>query len=149
MTQFITEILNEINEDPKKIAKYKGNRVLQDVFNFAFRPEGKFLLPEGEPPYKPDAAPLGMSPGNFAMESQKFYVFCRKDLKPVKREQLFIQLLENVHPSEAKLILAIKDQNLPKLYKKITHKVVYEAGWIPNPPPEKAPKIPKKSSATS
>ena len=150
MKKFITEILAEINDDPKKIVNYKDNEVVKTVFNFSFRPQGKFKLPEGTPPYKPDNAPdLGMSPANFAMESQKFYVFCRDDIKAVRREQLFIQLLENLHPDEAKLVLAIKDQQLPKLYKKITHKLVYEAGFIPNPPPEKEKKTTKKSSATS
>lgn len=147
--KFITEILEEINADPTKIVNYKNNEIVKTVFNFAFRPQGKFLLPEGDPPYKQDAAPIGMNPANFAMECQKFYVFCKPDIKQLRREQLFLQLLENVHPNEAKLILAIKDQNITKLYKKITHKLVFEAGFIPNPPPEKAPKTPKKSSATS
>ena len=146
--KFITEILEEINEDPKKIVNYKDNEVVKTVFNFAFRPQGKMLLPEGDPPYKEDPAPMGMNPANFAMECQKFYVFCKADLKPLRREQLFLQLLENLHPKEAKLMLAIKDQDLPKLYKKITHKVVYEAGFIPNPPPVKEKKTAKKSSPT-
>lgn len=146
MSKFIVEMLDEINKDPKQIEKYKDNAALTLLFKFAFHPNGKFLLPEGDPPYKEDAAPLGMSPANLTMEVKKFINFCRADLKPMKREQLFIQLLESVHPSEAKLILAVKDQNIPKLYKKITHKLVYEAGMVPNAPLEK--KTAKKSSAT-
>ena len=72
-----------------------------------------------------------MSPANLRMEMKKLYVFKRQDLKPIKREQLFIDLLENVHPEEAKLLLAVKDQKLSKLYKKITRKVVENAGFIP------------------
>jgi hypothetical protein len=50
--------------------------------------------------------------------------------------------LESVHPSEAKLILAVKDQKLHKLYKKVTRKLVEEAGFIA---PERvvAPAAPK------
>lgn len=148
MSKFIVEILDEINADPKAIKKYKNNEALTLLFKFAFHPNGKFLLPEGDPPFKPDAAPLGMSPGNLQMEIKKFIHFTRKDLTNLKREQMFIQLLEAVHPSEAKVVLAVKDQNLPKLYKKITHKLVYDEGFVPNPPPEKEKKTVKKSSAT-
>lgn len=130
-TTFLPEILEEVNSDPKLLGtKYKGNAALRIVFEYAFLPEKKFLLPEDEPPYRPDAAPIGMSPAILTQELRRFYVFLRKDLKPIKREALFISLLESVHPSEAKLILAIKDQKLHKLYKKITRKVVETAGFI-------------------
>lgn len=134
MTKYITEILDEINADPKKIEQYKANGALRLIFEHAFLPEKKFKLPDGDPPFKPDAAPLGMSPANLYMETKRLYVFCREDLKPIRKETLFVQLLENVHPTEANLILAIKDQKLPKLYPKITWKLVSDAGIIPPPP---------------
>jgi hypothetical protein len=46
---------------------------------------------------------------------------------------LFIGLLEGVHPSEAAVLIAVKDQKLHKMYPKITHKLVSEAGFIPAP----------------
>ena len=144
MTKFITEMLDEINADPKNISKYKDNAALRVIFEYAFIPEKKFVLPDGVPPYKPDAAPIGMSPSNLMMELRRLYVFCRKDLPALKREQLFISLLEGVHPSEATLLLAVKDQSLPKLYKKITHKLVADAGFVP-PPPVKEKKAKKES----
>jgi hypothetical protein len=144
MAKFITEMLDEINDDPKSIVKYKDNAALRVIFEYAFIPEKKFLLPEGDPPFKPDAAPIGMSPSNLMMELRRLYVFCRKDLTPLKREGLFISLLEGVHPSEAKLLLAVKDQSLPKLYKKITHKLVADVGFVP-PPPVKEKKTKKES----
>lgn len=129
--KYITEVLEEINSDPKVIEQYKTDMALKILLEYAFIPENKMDLPPGEPPYKPDAAPIGMSPANLRMEMKKLYVFKRQDLKPIKREQLFIDLLENVHPEEAKLLLAVKDQKLSKLYKKITRKVVENAGFIP------------------
>jgi hypothetical protein len=71
-----------------------------------------------------------MSPAILTQELRRFYIFLRTDLKPIKREALFISLLESVHPSEAKLIIAIKDQKLHKLYKKVTRKAVEAAGFI-------------------
>jgi hypothetical protein len=61
------------------------------------------------------------------------YVFTRKDLTAIKRESLFISLLEGVHPDEAKVLVAMKDQKLHKMYPKITHKLVSDAGIIPAP----------------
>jgi len=129
--RFLPEIFEEIDKDPKLLeTKYRGNSALKIVFEYAFLPEKKFLLPEDEPPYRPDTAPIGMNPAILTQELRRFYVFLRKDLKPIKREALFISLLESVHPSEAKLIIAIKDQKLHKMYKKITRKLVESAGFI-------------------
>ena len=73
------------------------------------------------------------------MCSSDLYVFCRADLKPVKRESLFISFLEGVHPTEAKMLIAVKEQALHKLYPKITRKMLEKAGVIqPLPKKEKA-----------
>jgi hypothetical protein len=145
-SKLITELLEDINADTSNIEKYKDSGALKLLFEHAFNPEKKFNLPEGDPPFKADAAPIGMSPGNLHMEMRKLYIFCREDLTPLRRETLFIQLLENVHPSEAKVVLAVKEQKLTKLYPKITHKLVYEAGMVSVEPPTKG-KSTKKSVA--
>jgi hypothetical protein len=89
------------------------------------------LLPEGEPPFKPADQPIGMTDTNLFVEAKKMYVFMRQDLKPIKRESLFIGLLEGVHPTEAAILIAVKDQKLQKMYPKITWKLVSDAGIIP------------------
>lgn len=138
--KFITELFKEINDDISLFnTTYKkvGNGgPLAVLFKHAFTAEGKFLLPDGEPPYKPNPNPQGMTQAIFQQEINKFYVFCRADLKPAKREVMFVQLLENIHPSEAKILLAIKDQKLTSLYPNITRKVVADAGFIPPLTPE-------------
>jgi len=147
VTKYITEILDDINSDPTNIVKYKDNGALRLVLEHAFDPAKKFILPEGVPPYKEDTAPQGMSPSNLHMEAKKLYVFCRADLNPVRRETLFIQLLENSHPNEAKLLLAIKDQTLTKKYPKVTHKLVSDT-WATIPAPVvKEKKATKKEQA--
>jgi hypothetical protein len=133
-------MLDEINDDPKQIEKYKGDAVLKLAFQYAFEPSKKMILPEGTPPFKPASEPLGMTPTNLFNELRRLYVFCRADLTPLKRESLFISLLEGVHPDEAAVLIAIKDQQLHKMYKKITSKLVTEAGFIP---------VIEKKSATS
>ena len=62
-----------------------------------------------------------MSPTNMYLEARRIgYIFKREDLTPVKREGLFIEMLESVPHAEAKILLAIKDQRLDKIYPKIT-----------------------------
>jgi hypothetical protein len=121
---------------------------LRLIFEHAFDPNKKFFLPEGDPPFKEDAAPIGMSPANLHMEAKKLYVFCRADLNKLRRESLFIQLLEGLHPFESKLILAIKDQKLTKMYPKITQKLVSETfSSVPAPAPATKEKKVKNSQA--
>lgn len=134
-TKYLTEVLKEINEDPSLLqTTYKkvGNGgPFTVLFRHAFLTEGKFILPDGMPPYKPNPNPIGMTPAIFLQEINKFYVFCRKDLKPAKRETIFVQLMESLHPSEAAILVAIKDQALTKMYPNITRKVIADAGFIP------------------
>lgn len=135
-TRYIPEILEEVNRDTSALKNYVDNIALKIMFQYAFIPEKKFDLPDGDPPYKPDAAPIGMTPSNFIQEIRRWYIFTREKVLPKPRkEQLFIQLLESVHPSEAKLLLAIKDQKLTSLYKNITADVVSQYGFIPTQKP--------------
>ena len=54
----------------------------------------------------------------------------RDSLTPVKREGLFIEMLESVPHAEAKILLAIKDQRLDKIYPKITPAVASKIAEI-------------------
>jgi hypothetical protein len=131
MTPYVTEILEEISKSPDMLlTRHKDNFAIKTLCQYAFDKSLKLELPEGEPPFKPDAAPLGMSPANFYQQVKKLYIFTRKDLSNVRREQLFIQLLEGLHPSEAKVCIAIKDQNLTSLYPGITADLVVKAGFV-------------------
>lgn len=133
MKKYLTQMLAEINENPQAINNYKQEFLLKVIFAHAFLPNYKMDLPEGEPPFKPAAEPMGMTPTNMFSEARRMYVFTRKDLTAIKRESLFISLLEGVHPEEAKVLIAMKDQKLTKVYPKITHKLVSDAGIIPAP----------------
>ena len=134
-TKYITEVLKELNDDVSLLkTTYKrtgDNGLLEILFRHAYIPASKFVLPATNPPFKVNTSPLGMTPALFVQEIRKFNIFTRRDINNTKRELLFIQTLENIHPSEAKILLAIKDQELYKLYPNLTHKVIAEAGYIP------------------
>lgn len=128
----IPELLQRINDgDTLELLKgYTTNESIKYIFGYGFIPKGKWLLPEGTPPYKEDAAPPGMTPGNLWIESKKFQYFVNPEVKVMRREQLFIQLLESIHPTEAKLVIAIKDQNISSIYPNITLDKIVDAGFF-------------------
>ena len=53
-----------------------------------------------------------------------------KPVPSAKREELFIRLLETVHAPEAKVLLAVKDQELTKMYPNITYEVLEQYGYL-------------------
>lgn len=131
MRKYYTEILDEVNKDISLLdTTYKNDNVLKILFYHNFVEKYKFALPEGEPPYEESSQPEGMSVTNLQAEATKLYIYCRQDLKPLKRETMFIQLLEALHPKEAKIILAIKEQKLESLYPNLTKDVVVSKGFI-------------------
>ena len=134
--EFITEALKKINNDPS-LLKTTYRRVgdgglLGRLFVHAYMPEGKLNLPPGEPPYKLAAEPMGLTPSTMVSAIQKLPILMRpdKELSRLRREQIFIQTLENVHPEESKILIAVKDQNLAKLYPNITRNVLADAGFV-------------------
>jgi len=151
MAKRITEVLKEMNEDITLLKtvykKPDGIGPLSIIFYHAYMPEGRFLLPEGTPPFKQDPAPIGMSPINFIQEISRFKLFLRADLPANKRETMFIQLCESIHPDEAKILIAIKDQKLGKMFPNLTWDVLADAGYLPpKEPSTKPPKLTKTNT---
>lgn len=132
--KFITEILAEIQADETKIAEYLTNTTLKAIFEYSYLAEKAFKLPEGHPPYREAPEPLGMTPTNFLQTIRTWPNFSREDIKPIKREQLFINLLEGVHVAEAELMIAIKDGKLTKLYPFATRKFGEDHGFLTQMP---------------
>ena len=128
-------VLGKINDLPKaeRAVALRANDypAVRAVLVHMFHPDIKFLLPEGEPPYKKNQFE---DPGRLYTEFRKFYLFCEgghSDLPQWKREQLFVTLLESVDPDEAVLLLAMKEKKSP--FKNITPALVKEAfpGLLP------------------
>ena len=78
--------------------------VIAMLLKYAFEPTIKFILPEGDPPYKP--CPYLDQETRLYSEVRRLYLFVEggnPNLTRLKRESLFIQLLETVDPEHAKL----------------------------------------------
>jgi len=124
MSLRIYEVLDIINNDITATLNYKSDTALKLILKNSFDTEMKWDLPETVPPYKVAVEPSDMAPSNLRLEARAFYLFRRKDLKPIKREQLFIQMLERLDQKEQKILLAMKNQSITNLYPNITKESV-------------------------
>lgn len=95
--------------------KLYSSYALKAVLGYGMDPGVKWLLPAGDPPYQPlfEAAD---QEGRFYTECKKLIYFVDspegREVKPLKREQLFIQVLESIDPRDAKLLLRMKNRQI-------------------------------------
>ena len=134
MKRTIHEIFYQVSQaktqkEKVEILQKNGDAVVKQMLNYNFNPAIEFDLPEGAPPYKTDKSiPIGMGESNIYAEARRFYIFLKeKQLPRIRKEGLFIQVLEGLHYTDAECLIAIKDKNLSKVYKGLTEKVVREA----------------------
>lgn len=114
----------------KKIALLQAenqNKALVTLMKLTFDDNLVFDLPEGAPPYKPNELMEREGTSNLIHEirKMKYFIKGRSYLTNLKRETLFIEVLEVIHPLEAKLLLAVKEGELP--YNGITKKLIQDA----------------------
>lgn len=131
--QLISEILQRVSsaktkEEKIKILKNYDTPALRTVLIWNFDSKVESALPPGEVPYKPNDAPIGTEHGRLTHEWRKFNHFVKgvSNLPGLKRETMFIQLLESLHSSEAEVLCLLKDKQLHKKYR-LTKAVVQEA----------------------
>ena len=102
----------------------------------SFDPNCEWLLPEGAPPYKVNEAPLGTEHNWLKMEVKRMFHLLKggnPQLNQIKRDNMFIQMLEGLSAEEAQLLIDAKDGLLNKKYKGLTANLIKEAfGWDDN-----------------
>ena len=143
----ISEVLQRVSN-----AKTKGEKVnilreydseaLRKVLLCNFARSIRFVFPAGKTPYTPQERPKGIGHSYLFREHRlldKFikklvkgvvYYGCSKGTRPaiqqLKKENLWIQLLESLHEDEAFLLDLLKDKSITDRYK-ITRQNVIEA----------------------
>ena len=130
----VHEIFTKINnakDKPQKIAVLKqfDNQAMRQLLNAAFDPKIKFDLPEGNPPYIKNEAPAGTEHTSLASEARKLYHFVvggNNQITKLKKETMFIQMLEGLHGDDAEVLMAIKNKTLNNVYKGLTANLVKE-----------------------
>jgi hypothetical protein len=129
VSEVIQRVSNAKTRDEKiEILRYYDTPALRAVLIWNFDENVQSDLPEGEVPYTPNDAPIGTEHTQLLQEWRKFNHFVRgvTNTTKIRKELMFIQLLEALHSSEAELICLMKDKQIQKRYK-ITKAVVQDA----------------------
>lgn len=133
MKLLISEVLQKAHNAKTKAEKIKilqqnNTPALRMIFIINYDDSIVSLMPEGAPPFNKNEAPAGTEHTHLEHEARLLHHFFKggSNLKPMKREQMFIQLLEGLHPDEADVIIKAKDKELGKRYK-VTKATVSEA----------------------
>jgi len=102
------------------------NYAVRTILQGAFSSNIKFLLPDSQPPYSEgDSTMVETRLLNLAKKLDIFVENGRPVATQSKREQLWLELLESVHPQDAKLLIRMSQKQEP--VKGITESLVREA----------------------
>jgi hypothetical protein len=111
---FTSKLPNE--EEQIKCLQANDNGAIRKILELMFHPGVIWALPEGEVPYKPSEYPHQEE--NLYMEIRRLYLYLDPkcggaELPPLKRESMFIQMMENIDRADARMMAEIKDRKNP------------------------------------
>tara|TARA_B100000902_G_scaffold152112_1_gene148652 strand:+ start:3523 stop:3978 length:456 start_codon:yes stop_codon:yes gene_type:complete len=122
---FMHEILDHVSKQrsvTKKVEALKefSSDALKSLLIWNFDDTVVSLLPEGDVPYEKNDVPIGTDHTSLRKEYRNLYHFVQggnPNLSKTRRESMFIQILEGLHPAEADLLCLVKDKGLQSKYK--------------------------------
>ena len=131
----MSEILDKFSKLKTKKEKVShlqryNTPALRMVIKSSFDPKIVWDLPEGGVPYMPNDAPEGTEHTMLVSEARKLFHFIKggnNQINQMKRESMFVQMLEGLQSNEAELLIAAKDKKLHQIYKGLSENVVKEA----------------------
>tara|TARA_Y100000401_G_scaffold8878_1_gene6074 strand:- start:7145 stop:7621 length:477 start_codon:yes stop_codon:yes gene_type:complete len=131
---FLHEILELASKQRAKAKKVEilqqyENDALKTIFIWNFDETVISVLPVGEVPFNKNEVPVGTDHTSLRREYKHLYNFVKggnDGLSGLRRETMFIQMLEGLHPEEAEILCLCKDKKLADRYK-VTYDVVKQA----------------------
>lgn len=154
----VVDLLKSAKSKNERVDLLKANDTLalRGILRMNFDDSLVLALPEGEPPYNKAVVPAGFGNTTLKASARSWYIFVKDlspNLKQSKREHLFIQLLENLDPKEANVLLLAKDRKLDVgLTKKVIDEVfpglIRAENQVEGIKDDNKEKITKKSSRT-
>lgn len=103
----------------EKVAVLKENEswALKDIIRGSYDQSIEWDVPPGEPPYTP--AEAHNHPSSLLREHKNFIYFVKGSRKgsalpKFKRERIFLEIIEGVHPEDAKLVINMVNKKPPK-----------------------------------
>jgi len=130
----VSEILQKVSSAKTKkekvdLLKEYNNNALRAILIINFDESLEFLLPPGEVPFTPNDAPVGTEHTRLIQEYKGLYRYFKggdSSIKGMKREQLFVQLLEGLAEEEANLLVSACNKDIQSKYR-VTKAAVAEA----------------------
>ncbi len=127
--KFAYEFLDKISKAENKqelLWEYAKIPPLNFLLAMNFSPSVVFDLPEGMPPYNRNEAdhPDLYAPLSTSIKRMQICLKSNKNTKQIKKEAVFIQILEGINPKEADILVACKDRALNEYYPLITRELV-------------------------
>ena len=137
---FLHEILELASKQRAKAKKIEilqqyENDALKTIFIWNFDETVISVLPVGEVPFNKNEVPVGTDHTSLRREYKHLYNFVKggnDGLSGLRRETMFIQMLEGLHPEEAKILCLVKDKQLQtqfKVSKDIVSQAFPEIKW--------------------
>ena len=127
-------------EEKKQILLDRENFATKAILQLNYHPDVKWKIPKGAPPYTPSENQADASL-HFEVKKLDYYVDpSPHDIPMLRRESMFVQLLERLDPKDAKLIIAMKDKKIT--YKGLSYKLVKDT-W-----PDLLPDIEEETTKT-
>ena len=131
---FIHEVLELASKQRTKAKKIEileeyASDALKSILIWNFDQTVVSMIPEGEVPYNKNDVPVGTDHTSLRREWRNLYHFVKggnDSLSSMRRETMFIQMLEGLHPEEAEIICLVKDKALEEKYN-ITYDMVKKA----------------------
>lgn len=131
----LSEILDKVHKAKNKVDKIKllkeyDSEALRMIIKSSFDPKIEWVMPPGNVPYKPNDVPEGTEHTRLASQAKKLFYYIKggdNETPQFRKEQMFVQLLEGLHKSEAELVVNAKDKKLHQVYKGLSKEVVKEA----------------------
>lgn len=135
--QTLTDLFNSITKVERKgagrpsakkdrealVEKLKENDtfIVRTILQANFNEKIKFPFPPGEPPYEKKKKKVP-----FTDDMIRNLGRCSTFAKglPIEKERVFIDLLENIYSSDAKILCLVKDRKLAEKYPSITEDVI-------------------------
>ncbi len=127
-------------EEKRQILLDRENFATKAILQLNYHPDVKWKIPKGAPPYTPSENQADASL-HFEVKKLDYYVDpSPHDIPMLRRESMFVQLLERLDPKDAKLIIAMKDKKIT--YKGLSYKLVKDT-W-----PDLLPDIEEETTKT-
>jgi len=129
---YISEIFNEFEEAKTKkekqdiLIKYSGDKTFLTIMSGVFDPRIEFIKVPKKLQYKESDSPYGFAYTTLAYEHRRLaWLLESSTMEPENKLSLLLDLLENLHAEESKILLGMVKKKLkvsgltPKLVKEV------------------------------